>query len=108
MESPTNDSMLTTITAGLQKDGELYRRIYSKPVKTLRDFYKRSNTHIRMEKAFEPKKHPKKDRNRSLRDRSKRNEGRCGENHNQNNDSHMDDASMDQVAKKAMNDGDAR
>ncbi|KAL5777254.1 hypothetical protein ACOSP7_010180 [Xanthoceras sorbifolium] len=60
-----DESVLTAITAGLRKDGELYRSIYSKPVKTLRDFYKRSNIHIRLEEAFGPKKHPKKDRSRS-------------------------------------------
>ncbi|KAL5798588.1 hypothetical protein ACOSQ2_003408 [Xanthoceras sorbifolium] len=71
MEIPTDESLLTAITASLQKDGELYRSIYSKPVKTLMDFYKQSNTYIRMEEGFGPKRHSKKDRRRSPRDRSK-------------------------------------
>ncbi|KAL5784729.1 hypothetical protein ACOSQ2_007121 [Xanthoceras sorbifolium] len=66
-----DESVLIAITAGLRKDGELYRSIYSKPLKTLRDFYKQSNIHIHMEETFGHKKHHKKDRSRSPRDRSK-------------------------------------
>ncbi|KAL5820931.1 hypothetical protein ACOSQ3_022813 [Xanthoceras sorbifolium] len=77
-----DESVLTAIIAGLRKDGELYQSIYSKPVKKLRDFYKRSNTHIRMEEAFEPKKHSKNYRSRSPRDRAKRKEGERGDGRN--------------------------
>ncbi|KAL5823503.1 hypothetical protein ACOSQ3_021478 [Xanthoceras sorbifolium] len=71
MESPTDESVLTAITADLRKDRELYWSIYSKPVKTLMDFYKWSNIYIRMEEALGPKKTCNKDRSRSPRDKSK-------------------------------------
>ncbi|KAL5763047.1 hypothetical protein ACOSP7_019311 [Xanthoceras sorbifolium] len=66
-----DESVLTVITAGLRKDGELYRSIYSKPVKTLRDFHKQFNIHICMEEAFGHKKHSKKDKSISPQDTSK-------------------------------------
>ncbi|KAL5842716.1 hypothetical protein ACOSQ3_013319 [Xanthoceras sorbifolium] len=71
MEGPTSESVLTAITADLRKDSERYRSIYNKTVKMLRDFFKWSNTHIRMEEVFGPKKHSKKDRTRSPRNWSK-------------------------------------
>ncbi|KAL5759709.1 hypothetical protein ACOSQ2_018547 [Xanthoceras sorbifolium] len=77
-------------------------------MKTLRDFYKRSNTHIDMKEALGPKKHPKKDRSRSPRDRSKRKDGERGDGHNRNRDLFRDDASANRVAKKARNDKDVQ
>ncbi|KAL5738354.1 hypothetical protein ACOSP7_031115 [Xanthoceras sorbifolium] len=104
VESPSDDSVLTAIIAGLRKDGELYRSIYNKPVKTLRDFYKRSNTYIRMKEAFGLKKHPKKYRSKSSRSRNRLEEGRRGYNRSRHRVSRRDDAAQVQVAKKARND----
>ena len=39
IEDPSDESVLTTISAGLHKDGKLYESIYMTPIKDLGKFY---------------------------------------------------------------------
>ncbi|XP_052176661.1 uncharacterized protein LOC127790965 [Diospyros lotus] len=56
VEDPSDESILTTISAGLRKDGKLYERIYRTPIKDLGEFYERASNEIRWEDAFGSKK----------------------------------------------------
>ncbi|XP_052172180.1 uncharacterized protein LOC127788108 [Diospyros lotus] len=56
IEDPSDESVLTAISAGLRKDGKLYENIYRTPIKDLGEFYKRAAKEIRWEEAFGSKK----------------------------------------------------
>ncbi|XP_052189971.1 uncharacterized protein LOC127799787 [Diospyros lotus] len=42
VESPSDESILTAMSAGLRKDGKLYESIYKSPVRDLGEFYERA------------------------------------------------------------------
>ncbi|XP_052197197.1 uncharacterized protein LOC127804377 [Diospyros lotus] len=95
VESPSDESILTAISAGLRKDGKLYESIYKSPVTDLGEFYERAAKEIRWEEAFGSKKpagHREKARS-SSQDR-KRNDGGNGRDN-------RDERSSNQVAKRA-------
>ncbi|XP_052189961.1 uncharacterized protein LOC127799777 [Diospyros lotus] len=46
VESPSDESILTAISAGLQKDGKLYESIYKSPVRDLGEFYERATKEV--------------------------------------------------------------
>ncbi|XP_052171520.1 uncharacterized protein LOC127787500 [Diospyros lotus] len=56
VESPSDESILTAISAGLRKDGKLYRSIYKSPVRDLGEFYERAAKEVWWEEAFGLKK----------------------------------------------------
>ena len=56
VENPSNESILTAISAGLWKDGKLYENIYKSPMRDLGEFYKRAVKEIRWEEAFGSRK----------------------------------------------------
>ncbi|XP_052176712.1 uncharacterized protein LOC127791020 [Diospyros lotus] len=56
VKSPSDESILTAISAGLWKDGKLYESIYKSPVRDLGEFYERAAKEVRWEKAFGLKK----------------------------------------------------
>ena len=47
VENPSDESILTAISVGLQKDGKLYESIYRSPVKDLGEFYEQAAKEIR-------------------------------------------------------------
>ena len=52
IEDPSDESILTAISACLRKDGKLYESIYRSPIKNLGEFYKQATKEIRWEEAF--------------------------------------------------------
>ncbi|XP_052203137.1 uncharacterized protein LOC127808605 [Diospyros lotus] len=56
IEDPSDESILTAISAGLRQDLKLYESIYRTPVKDLGEFYERAAKEIRWEEAFGSKK----------------------------------------------------
>ena len=56
MENPSNESILTAISARLWKDGKLYENIYKSPIRDLGEFYERAAKEIRWEEAFGSRK----------------------------------------------------
>ena len=71
--NPLDESILTTISAGLRKDGKLYESIYKSPMKDLGEFYERAVKEIRWEEIFSSKKpEHQKDGGRSTSQNKKR------------------------------------
>ncbi|XP_052206873.1 uncharacterized protein LOC127811205 [Diospyros lotus] len=56
VESPSDESILTAISASLRKDGKLYESIYKSLVTDLGEFYERAAKEIQWEEAFGSKK----------------------------------------------------
>ncbi|XP_052203106.1 uncharacterized protein LOC127808575 [Diospyros lotus] len=56
VESPSDESILTAISVGLQKDEKLYESIYKSPVRDLGEFYERAAKEVQWEEAFGLKK----------------------------------------------------
>ncbi|XP_052177514.1 uncharacterized protein LOC127791572 [Diospyros lotus] len=56
VKSPFDESILTTISAGLRKDGKLYESIYKSPMRDLDEFYERATKEVWWEEAFGLKK----------------------------------------------------
>ncbi|XP_052196008.1 uncharacterized protein LOC127803648 [Diospyros lotus] len=52
VESPSDESIITAISAGLRKDGKLYESIYKFSVRDLDEFYERAAKEVRWEEAF--------------------------------------------------------
>ena len=57
VEDPSDESVLTTISAGLCKDGKLYEGIYRTSIKDFGEFYEQAVKEIWWEEAFGSKKH---------------------------------------------------
>ena len=93
VKHPSDESILTTISAGLRKDGKLYESIYKSPVKDLGEFYERAAKEIRWEETFGPKKQNQKNEAGSSSQPNRRNNGRNEEGRN--------NGSSNQIAKKA-------
>ncbi|XP_052193954.1 uncharacterized protein LOC127802279 [Diospyros lotus] len=95
VESPSDESILTAISAGLRKDGKLYESIYKSPITDLGEFYERAAKEIRWEEAFGSKKPVghREEAESSSQDR-KRNDGGNGKDN-------RDERSSNQVAKRA-------
>ena len=56
IEDPSDESILTAISAGLCKDVNLYESIYRTPIKDLGEFNKQDAKKIWWEEAFGSKK----------------------------------------------------
>ena len=53
IEDPSDENVLTAISASLRKDGKFYESIYKIPVKDLGEFYEWAAKEIRWEEALE-------------------------------------------------------
>ncbi|XP_052177534.1 uncharacterized protein LOC127791590 [Diospyros lotus] len=94
VESPSDESILTVVSAGLRKDGKLYESIYKSPVADLGEFYERAAKEIRWEEAFGKKPAGHREEVGSSNRDGKRNDGG-------NRKDNRGERSNNQVAKRA-------
>lgn len=80
VDNPGEESLLTALSAGLDKSRSMYRSLYKRPVKDLREFHERAAAYIRWEDSFGTSKRkdsgPKKEKKMPDKRDAGRNNGR--------------------------------